>query len=197
MLHPTLPEVQIESRAAWRAWLCAHHESHGSIWLVTFKKGRGPYVSYDEIVEEALCFGWIDSRPAKVDDDRTALLLSPRRRGSRWSGVNKARVAAMTARSLMAPAGLAAVDRARADGTWDALEGVDALREPEELTIALDADPAARAAWTRFPPSSRRGILEWIAAARTAQTRARRISETASKAALGIKANFPEGRNRG
>ena len=186
-----LPRIEIDSRAGWRAWLEAHHRSSGSIWLVTFKRGRGPHVPYGEVVDEALCFGWIDSRPARLDEDRSMVLLSPRRAGSRWSAVNKAKVAALTEAGLMAPAGLAAVARAQADGTWSALDGVDALEEPADLTAALDAIPHARGKWDRFARSARRGILEWISSARTDATRARRIAQTAAMASIGLKANFP------
>lgn len=188
---PDLPRVEMNSRASWRAWLEAHHATSGSIWLVTYKRGRGPTVPYGEIVDEALCFGWIDSRPARLDEDRTMLLLSPRRAGSRWSAVNKAKVAQLTAAGLMAPAGLAAVARAQADGTWTALDAVDALEEPGDLTAALDDQPQARANWDRFARSARRGILEWIMSARTDVTRARRVTQTAEMAAVGLKANFP------
>ncbi len=186
-----LPRIEIDSRASWRAWLEAHHSRSGSIWLVTFKRGRGPHVPYGEVVDEALCFGWIDSRPARLDENRSMLLLSPRRAGSRWSAVNKAKVAALTEAGLMAPAGLAAVARAQADGTWSALDGVDALEEPADLIAALDAMPNARGTWDRFARSARRGILEWIASARTDATRGRRITQTAAMAAIGLKANFP------
>lgn len=188
---PDLPRVEIDSRASWRAWLTAHHAVSGSIWLVTFKRGRGPSVPYGEIVDEALCFGWIDSRPARLDENRSMLLLSPRRAGSRWSAINKAKVARLMAAGLMAPAGLAAVARAQADGTWSALDQVDALEEPADLTAALDAVPQARANWDRFARSARRGILEWITAARTEATRTRRVTQTAAMAAVNLKANFP------
>jgi uncharacterized protein YdeI (YjbR/CyaY-like superfamily) len=193
---PDLPRIAVASRAEWRGWLSDHHATSGSIWLVLWKKGRGPWVTYGEVVEEALCFGWVDSRPAKLDEDRSMLLLSPRRAGSRWSALNKARVADLEARGLMAPAGLAAVSRARSDGTWEALDAVEALIEPDDLAAALDAQPAARAKWDGFARSARRGILEWIAGAKTPPTRQRRIADTVAKAAEGRKANFPAGRDR-
>jgi uncharacterized protein YdeI (YjbR/CyaY-like superfamily) len=189
-------KVQIENRAQLRTWLENHAGQAESIWLVTFKKGKGPYVGYDDIVEEAICFGWIDSRVAKLDEARTMLLLSPRRTGSAWSKVNKERVEKLVQLGLITTAGQALIDQAKQDGTWDKLNDVDALIEPADLRFALDQIAKARENWDRFPPSSRRGILEWINAAKRDETRQNRVDQTAILAAQGIKANFPEGRNR-
>jgi uncharacterized protein YdeI (YjbR/CyaY-like superfamily) len=189
-------KVQIENRADLRAWLTANCAQTESIWLVTFKKNKGPYVGYDDIVEEAICFGWIDSRVAKLDEARFMLLLSPRKTGSAWSKVNKDRVARLVPLSLIMPSGQKMIDQAKQDGTWDKLNEVDALIEPADLMVALGATPLARDMWDLFPPSSRRGILEWINAAKRAETRFTRITQTATLAAQGFKANFPEGRNR-
>jgi uncharacterized protein YdeI (YjbR/CyaY-like superfamily) len=189
-------QVQVESRAELRNWLIANQTQKDSIWLVTFKKGKGPYVGYDDIVEEAICFGWIDSRVAKLDNDRSMLLLSPRRTSSAWSKVNKDRVTKLEPLGLITAAGQALIDQAKLDGTWDKLNDVDALVEPPDLISALNGTPKARENWHRFPPSSRRGILEWINAAKRDETRAARVLQTATLAAQGIKANFPEGRNR-
>ena len=154
-----------------------------------FKKGHGPTVAYDDVVQEALAFGWVDSQPRVLDADRSQLLLTPRKPGSRWSRANKQRIATLRAQGLIAPAGEAAVARAQADGTWDALTEVEALAEPDDLREALDREPGARENWDRFPRSTRRAILEWILAARRPETRARRVSETAEKAARNIRAN--------
>jgi uncharacterized protein YdeI (YjbR/CyaY-like superfamily) len=188
--------VQVESRADLRAWLSTHHTQEDSVWLVTFKKGRGPYLAYNAIVEEVICFGWIDSRVAKLDADRSQLLISPRRVGSAWSKVNKDRVAKLEGLGLIMPPGQEKIDQAKQDGKWDALNDVDALVEPQDLRDALNNVEGANAYWARFPPSSKRGILEWINAAKRPQTRSERVTKTAVLAAQGIKANFPEGRNR-
>lgn len=193
-----LERVEIRSTEALRAWLAAHHTQTASVWLVTWKKRPGaPYVPYEEIVDEALCWGWIDSRPQKLDDDRTMLLLSPRRAGSGWSRVNQEKVARLDAAGRLQPAGRARIEAAKADGSWSKLDAADALVLPDDLAAALAARPDARARWDRFPPSSRRGILEWITAARTPATRQKRVAETAEKAAVNRKANFPAGRDRG
>lgn len=182
-------------RAAWRAWLAAHHARPAPVWLV-LRKGRDAPLTQDAAVEEALCFGWIDSLPRKLDEQRWMLLVSPRKPRSPWSRVNKARVERLVAAALMAPPGLSKVAAAQADGSWDVYEAAESLEEPAGLTTALAAVPDAAAAWARFAPSARKGILWWIAAARTPETRAKRMAETARLAAMGLRANFPESRGR-
>lgn len=135
------------------------------------------------------CFGWVDSRPARLDERRSQLLMSPRRAGSAWSGINKDRVRRLTEAGLMVPAGLAAVARAEADGSWTRLDGATALEEPADLLAALAARPGASAAWRGFPPSHCRANLEWLAAAKRADTRAARVAEIALRAARGERAN--------
>ena len=182
--------VHAESRQAWRDWLAAHHESHRSVWLVSWKKHTGrPAVGYDEAVTEALAFGWVDSKPAKLDDDRTMLYFSRRKRGSAWSRPNKLRVAALERDGLMAPAGQACVDAARRDGSWTRLDDVEDLVVPDDLTEAFDRHPGAAEQWAAFPRSARRGILEWITQAKRPETRRKRIEETASLARRGERAN--------
>ncbi len=155
------------------------------------KKSSGlPHVPYAEIVEEALCFGWIDSRPAKLDAQRSMLLLSPRRPKSAWSRINKQRVARLSAAGLMMPPGVAAVKLARRNGSWNALDGVEALVIPEDLAAAFARHPAARSHWDAFSPSSRKGILQWIASARRAETRNCRVAQTAALAARNLRATL-------
>lgn len=185
-----LERVPVESRAAWRAWLAAHHAASPGVWCVTWKQGSGgPRVPYDDVVEEALCFGWVDSLPRKLDDRRTMLLVTPRKRGSAWSALNKDRVERLTAAGLMAPAGLAAVDAARADGSWARIDAAQALEVPDDLATALAGNADAARHWAAFPPSARRGILEWIAQARRPETRAARVATTVAEAAANRRAN--------
>ena len=191
-----LNRFEVRSRAEWRAWLADRHAASPGVWVVTFKKGRGPHVPYDDVVEEGLAFGWIDSKGRKLDEDRWQLLMTPRRPTSKWSRPNKERIARLTAAGLMAPAGIAAVEAAKASGTWTALDDIENLVEPDDLRTVLDADPGARRHWDAFPRSAKRAILEWIAAAKRPETRARRISETARLAAQDIRvhqARRPEG----
>jgi uncharacterized protein YdeI (YjbR/CyaY-like superfamily) len=185
-------DVPVASRAQWRDWLVANAATSGGCWAVTWRRGRGrAVVTYDDLVEEALCVGWVDSRGRKVDEDRTALLFTPRRPGSGWSRPNKERIARLEAAGLLLPAGVAVVEAARADGSWTLLDAVEALEEPPDLAAALDALPAARAAWAGFPRSAKRSILEWIVLAKRPATRAKRIAETAELAAQGLRANQP------
>lgn len=124
-------QVQVESRADWRAWLAENYERRDGIWLVTYKKHvPDQYVSYDEVVEEALCFGWIDSLSRKLDEDRSMLWLAPRKAGSGWSKLNKERVERMIAAGLMTPAGMRKIEAARQDGSWNALDAIEALEIP-------------------------------------------------------------------
>jgi uncharacterized protein YdeI (YjbR/CyaY-like superfamily) len=188
--QPPENSVQVESRTEWRAWLTANHTRTEGIWLITYKKAPGlPYVSYDAVVEEALCFGWIDSKPNKLDADRTMLWLAPRKPGTGWSALNKKRIAAMIAAELMMPAGLAKIEAAKQDGSWEALDAIERLEIPPDLAAALGANAISGANFDAFPRSAKRGILEWIASAKRAETRDRRIAETVKLAAQNIRAN--------
>jgi uncharacterized protein YdeI (YjbR/CyaY-like superfamily) len=190
-------QVTVASREELRRWLEEHHASSTGVWLVTWKKqSGGPHVPYDDVVEEALAFGWVDSLGRKLDDRRSMLLLTPRRASSNWSRANKERIERLLAAGLMAPAGLAAVETAKRNGTWTALDDVENLVEPDDLRAALDADRAAREHWDAFPRSARRGILEWLLNAKTTPTRAKRIEETARLAARGERANQWRGRKQ-
>jgi uncharacterized protein YdeI (YjbR/CyaY-like superfamily) len=187
-----LERVPIAAAAELRVWLERNHGQEASVWIVTAKKISGlPHVPWSAIVDEALCFGWIDSLPRKLDETRTMLLLSPRRAGSGWSRINKDKVERLEAEGRLAPAGRAAIVRSKADGGWDRLDAAIALIEPPDLAAALDALPAARLAFEGFSPSSRRGILEWIVQAKRPETRRKRIELTVELAARGEKANHP------
>lgn len=184
------PRVAAETRAAWRDWLAAHHKSAAGAWLVSWKKATGrPAVGYDAAVEEALCVGWVDSLPRRLDSERTMLYFAPRKAGSAWSRPNQERVARLEAAGLMRAAGQAKVDAARADGSWARLDAVEALVVPDDLAAAFEAHPGAAGFWDAFPRSARRGILEWIVQARRPETRARRVDETARLAARNERAN--------
>ncbi|HEX9036685.1 MAG TPA: YdeI/OmpD-associated family protein [Ktedonobacterales bacterium] len=184
-------EFYAPNRAAWRAWLAARHDTDQAVWLV-YDKGRpgAPrLLPYDAIVEEALCFGWVDSVPGAVSATQAKIYVSRRRPRSAWSSVNRERVAALRAAGLMTPAGERAVAIAQANGMWDYLPALNRLETPPELTAQLAANPAAQAFYDAMPPSSHRIILEWIYAARTEGTKLKRITETVELAAQGIKAH--------
>lgn len=197
-MREALERIMIESASDLRKWLQANHASTQSIWIVRWKKDTGhPYLSYDEIVDQCICFGWVDSLPRKLDDERTMLRISPRNPKSNWSQKNRERAEKLMAAGLMHPHGIAMVALAKETGTWDFLEDVEALIVPDDLEKELEKYGKARYYFDRFPPSSRRGILEWIKSAKTPTTRRKRIVETATKAAENIKANHPKGRDAG
>lgn len=178
------PEIVVESRAALRAWLSEHHAQKSGVWLVSYKKAAGDrYLPYGDIVRECLCFGWVDSLPRSKDDLRSMLWISPRKAGSNWSRVNKEIVAELDAAGLLTTAGRAVIDRARADGTWTALDAVEAGEVPDDLDRALG--PALRPVWDGWPRSVRRAALEILLNAKRAETRERKIGEIVAAATAG------------
>jgi len=190
MPEPPPNSIHPPTLADWRDWLATNHTRAEGVWLITWKKSAGkPTISYEESVEEALCFGWVDSKGNKLDDERTMLWFAPRKAGSGWSRPNKARVERLIAQGRMTPAGLAKIEVAKADGSWALLDAVENLEVPDDLAAEFDNYPAARANFDAFPRSARRGILEWIVQARRPETRAKRIAETARLAQENVRAN--------
>ena len=189
--HQGRPLVHPESRDAWRAWLAEHHDSVNGAWVARWTRasGREP-VTYEEIVEEALCFGWIDGLVHTLEDGRQAHLLTPRRRGSGWSRSNKDRVERLIADGRMAAPGLATIVAAQGDGSWSMQDAAEALIEPEELKAALDANREARRNWDGFPRSPRRALIWWVMSAKRPETRARRVAVIVAEATQGRRANY-------
>ncbi len=180
------PVLTVHSRADLRAWLAAHHATAGATWLALWKKPHPGHLPYETLVEELLCWGWIDSTPRTLDAERSRLLISPRNPKSAWSAVNKAHVARARASGAMTPAGEAKIALAQSNGMWDFLNDVDALIDPPDLTASLAATGTA-GFWAAQPRSIRRGTLEWIKTARTPETRARRIRDVTDSAAQGLR----------
>lgn len=169
----------------WRDWLAEHGTTAGEVWLVIQHKDSPlPSPRYHEAIEQALCHGWIDGLHRRHDEHSSRLRFTPRRPRSTWSAVNRERAARMTEQGHMTPAGQAMIDLAKATGTWHVV-----AEEPEELAARLADVPTARTHFDAFPPSSRRLILEWIAAAKKPETRARRITQTVELAAVNVRAN--------
>ncbi len=178
------PHVHADDRATWRAWLEANHASARGAWLVTWRPRTGrASLDYEAAIEEALCFGWVDSTAGRVDDDRGKLYFAPRKPRSAWAATNKARVERLMGEGRMAPAGLAAIERAKANGSWEILDAVERLEVPEDLAAALELRPPAAVNFAAFPPSARKMLLGWVALARRPETRTARISEIAEAAA--------------
>ena len=176
--------VHADDRATWRAWLEANHATSSGAWLVTWRRRSGRLgLDYEAAIEEALCFGWVDSTAGRVDDDRGKLYFAPRKPRSGWAATNKARIERLLAEGRMAPAGVAAIDRAKANGSWEVLDSAERLVVPADLAAALDARPPAAANFAGFPPSARKQMLGWVALARRPETRAARIRQIADAAA--------------
>ncbi len=185
-----MEKVHPKTRSEWRRWLEQHHATSTGVWLVSYKKATGkPRLEYAEAVEEALCFGWVDSKAATLDEERSMLTFTPRNPKSAWSRPNKERVARLGKEGRMAKAGLDAVATAKSNGSWTALDSVEALKVPPDLAKALAGNKKAKRYFDVFPPSSKRIILWWIESAKREETRARRISETVRLAAENVRAN--------
>jgi uncharacterized protein YdeI (YjbR/CyaY-like superfamily) len=184
-----LEQVLVTSRAELRAWLEANADTSPSIWLVTYKRASGkPAPSYDDIVEEALCFGWIDSTVRTRDEETSMLLLSSRKPRSTWSAVNKVRLEHLLASGLMTERGLRAIEVGKANGSWEVLDPVERLEVPDDLAQALDAQPAAREFFDGMPSGARKQNLWFVISAKRPETRAARIERIVAAAAEGRRA---------
>jgi uncharacterized protein YdeI (YjbR/CyaY-like superfamily) len=170
--------IEAADRAAWRAWLQQNHDIERAVWLVFWKKGSGrPSIEWSDAVDEALCFGWIDSKVQSIDEHHYRQYWTVRKPGSVWSKINKDKIAELTANGLMTPAGLAAVERAKQDGSWTILDGPEAGIVPDDLAVAMEV-AGVRAAFDGFAFGARKAILAWLAMAKREATRANRVVKT-------------------
>ncbi|MBL7858841.1 MAG: YdeI/OmpD-associated family protein [Cyclobacteriaceae bacterium] len=178
------------SSTAWRNWLKKNHLRKENIWLIIYKKESGiSSVYYPQAVDEALCFGWIDSVPNKRDANSYYLFFSKRKPQSYWSKVNKLKVAQLIKLDKMMPQGMKMVELAKQSGTWEALNKVDELVIPDEMANLFRKYKKAKINFDNFPPSTKRGILQWIYNAKQDVTRLKRITETVALATQNIRAN--------
>jgi uncharacterized protein YdeI (YjbR/CyaY-like superfamily) len=178
------------SRKEWRQWLAKNHAINEGIWLVLAKKGSGlPSLTMAEAVEEALCFGWIDSTAGKVDENYFKVSFSPRNLKSNWSKINKDRVSRLVKARLMRAPGLKVIRLAKKNGQWEALNNVEKLEVPSDLRKALSKNKKAKTNFEKFPPSARKAILFWITSAKRIETREKRVAETVAQAEKNIRAN--------
>ena len=185
---PDERRIEPPDAAGWRAWLEANGASSKGVWVAIRKKhAEAPGPTYQEAVEEALCFGWIDGTGRRLDERRFLQRFSPRKAGSIWAASNKRRVEALIEQGRMTAAGLAVVDRAHRDGSWHLLDEVDALNIPPDLSLALDAVPVAADHFDAYPDSAKRMALYWIASAKRAATRASRIEQVVAMAAENVR----------
>lgn len=180
------PRVQPADRADWRRWLAANHASASGVWLVSFTKASGrATLGYEESVEEALCFGWIDSTTRPLDQDRRMIYFARRRPRGTWARSNKERVERLVASGRMTAAGLAVVERAKADGSWAALDPVESMVVPDDLAAAFSGHPQLRRRYEELSDSARKQLLWWVVSAKRGPTRARRIAELVRRGEAG------------
>ena len=183
-----LPELVVKDAAAWRAWLSERHGDPDGVWLVLAKKGteKPTSLSYDQALEEALCHGWIDGQARRRDETTYRQRFTPRRRRSSWSKRNTGHAERLLAEGRMHPAGVAEVERAKADGRWDvAYAGPAEIEVPPDLAKALAAEPKAQAMFEGLNSQNRYAVLYRIATAKRADTRARRIEQFVAMLARG------------
>ena len=189
-LHKGKKTFYARTRKEWRNWLEKNHQSENSVWLIIYhKSSETESIYYNDAVEEAICFGWIDSIAHRRDDESKYQFFSRRKPKSSWSKANRERAEKMTAANLMTESGKKLIELAKKTGTWDALTDVQNSVIPEDLQSELNNDKTALKNFLSFPPSSKRIILEWILNAKKAETRNKRIKETVRLAADNIKAN--------
>ena len=176
-----MKSVEVIDRASWRSWLATNHESETEAWLVYYKKASGkPSLDYGETVEEALCFGWVDSIIKKLDEERYVRKFTPRKDDSKWSLSNIKRVEKMIKAGLMTEYGMQKVKAAKQTGRWDqpVQKPVLDFDIPEEFSAALSKNPAAKRTFENLAPTYQKQYLGWIITAKRAETKERRILES-------------------
>lgn len=172
--------LYVTDRAEWRRWLQSHYSTESEIWLIYYKKHSGrPRIPYDEAVEEALCFGWIDGIVKRIDEEKFAQRFTPRKKNSQWSDLNRARVKKLIEEGRMTEAGLATISEAvlKGDGSNQKREKDYSIEVPAYFQKALNANKAARENFNKMARSYRRDYVKWVAAAKREETRERRIRE--------------------
>ena len=183
--------IKAKSSADWRQWLAENHKSQRGVWLIIYHKASNiQSVSYDESVDQALCFGWVDSKPNKRNQHSYYQYFSRRKPSSNWSRVNKEKVQKLLSENLMSEAGLKMVELAKETGTWDALNDVENLVIPDDMLKSFQEYVHALPNWDKFPRSVKRGILEWIFNAKRPETRRERIRKAVSLAEKNERALF-------
>lgn len=165
-----------KTRKAWRRWLEKNHAKSPGIWLIYYKKSTGKAkLIYNDAVEEALCFGWIDSTMRPLDTERFMQRFTPRKPKSVWSGLNKKRIKKIMAEGLMTKAGLEKIETAKKDGSWESFDHVEAMQVPEDFEKALSKNKKAKINFENFPQFAKKQLLYRINSAKTEATRKRRI----------------------
>lgn len=175
-----MKQIYIKTRTEWRNWLQQHHDSHVGVWLIFYKKHTGqPSLEYDAAVEEALCFGWIDSIIKKIDEEKYIRKFTPRKSDSKWSNLNKERVLKLEKNGLMTEAGHAVVAAAQKSGLWNKPDRPTLSFEvPDDLKGALAKNRKAKMFFDQLAPSYKKQFLSWIQYAKRQETRENRIRES-------------------
>ncbi len=178
--------MSFRSRSEWRDWLLQHHQTKTNAWIVILKKNtKASGIFYDEAVEEAVCFGWIDNKMRSVDDATYILNFTPRKNDSIWSALNRRQAESMISMHKMAAAGLASIENAKKSGSWDAAYSSKAIPAiPEDLLQELRMDPANLERFEQLSNSQQLQYITWVMQAKTAQTRAKRIMAIATRMRL-------------
>ncbi len=172
-----------KDQAHWRNWLEENHLTRNSVWLVFYSKASGKNtLTWSEAVDQALCFGWIDSKKIKIDEETSHQFFSRRKAKSTWSKINKDKIERLTEMHLMAPAGLEIIEIAKQNGSWTMLDEVEELLVPEDLEKALKSYPDAEEYFLNLSKSTRKFMLTWILFAKRPETRQKRIEEIAEHA---------------
>jgi uncharacterized protein YdeI (YjbR/CyaY-like superfamily) len=185
-----LKEIHCKDRKTLRKWLYKNHEQKESVWLIIHKKNstKGK-LSYSDAVEEGLCFGWIDSKPNKLDGDTYKLLYSPRKAKSVWSKVNKLKIEELIKTGQMHAAGFTKIEAAKNDGSWTKLDAMEDMQMPADLQKAVSQNKRAKQFFDAFPAGIRKQLFWWITSAKREETRNRRVAETVTQAEKNIRAN--------
>ncbi len=175
-------------RPAWRAWLEKNHQRGKNVWLILFKKNSNiPSISYEEAVEEALCYGWIDSKALRRDEHSYYQYFARRKPDSIWSESNRKRVEKLIASGMMKEAGLATIREARERGRWEPGVQPEQIPLPKDLALAFQKNQEASKHFNAFSPDSKISILQWLQSARNTEIREARITETVNLAAGNLK----------
>jgi len=179
-----LEKFYAKNRLEWHQWLKEHYNSSLGVWLIYYKKNTGkPRVEYEEVVEEALKYGWIDSKTKFIDEERYMQVFTPRKPGSVWSKSNKGRIKKLIKNGQMKPAGLEKINTAKKDGSWTILNDIEDLIIPEDLKNTLKQNTVAYKNFEAFTDSTKKQVLYWITSAKMKDTRLRRIKKTVELAA--------------
>lgn len=184
-MEEELELISPQSRKEWREWLEANHKEKQSVWLIYHKKfSQMPTIKYSEAVDEALCFGWIDSKSKPIDDEKYMQFFCKRKEKSVWSKINKEKIKQLIKEGLMTEAGYEIIEKAKLNGSWTILDDAEALIIPEDLENEFQKKPKAKSYFSNLSKSDKRNILQWLTLAKRSETRKNRIAEIVALAEI-------------